>query len=265
MPKKKEESSESSQSSSSSVDEPKVTSKNGHGGSSSAKKASTHQKKSIPSPKEKDRAEKPKSPKKNHSSSSDDSSDSISGDSDAAPPGETDKRASVKIVTEWWQAAKKDYAKSPKELVKTIKRGHGIKSAVSKEKRRFREDGFNLDLSCKCFFSPLDITPRIIAMGFPSSGTEAFYRNPAGKVVKWVKKYHEGHFKVYNLCAERAYNLDLFDGNVVKFGFDDHQACALTMVPNAVLLIIDCSLCPAHECVVGCGPEQCCRRSLQSR
>lgn len=231
MPKKKEDSSESSsssQSSSSEVDEPKSSPKNGHESSSSAKKPSTKaEKKSSPTPK----SETPKSPKKKKSSSSDDSSDSASGDSDAAPPGETDKRASVKIVTEWWQTAKADYSKSPKELVKTIKRGHGIKTAVSKEKRRFREDGFNLDLSCKLDHPNLaDITPRIIAMGFPSSGAEAFYRNPAGKVVKWVKKYHEGHFKVYNLCAERAYNLDLFDGNVVKFGFDDHQACALTMV-----------------------------------
>lgn len=42
-----------------------------------------------------------------------------------------------------------------------------VRSIVSKKKKRFisADEGFDLDLSY--------ITPRIIAMGFPSSGVEA--------------------------------------------------------------------------------------------
>ena len=49
-----------------------------------------------------------------------------------------------------------------------------IKRLVSKKKLRFTKDGFDLDLSY--------ITPRLIAMGYPSTGAESFYRNPATQV-----------------------------------------------------------------------------------
>jgi hypothetical protein len=50
----------------------------------------------------------------------------------------------------------------------------GIRKLVSGNRRRFTEDGVNLDLTY--------ITPNIMAMSYPSSGLESMYRNPIEKV-----------------------------------------------------------------------------------
>eukprot|EP00051_Salpingoeca_urceolata_P003355 m.57167 g.57167 ORF g.57167 m.57167 type:complete len:337 (-) comp12707_c1_seq1:289-1299(-) len=88
---------------------------------------------------------------------------------------------------------------------------------VSKKKRRFRKDGFDLDL--------VYVTDRIVAMGFPSTGTEAFYRNPLSAVQKFLRGRHEEHFRIYNLCVEpeRQYPETLFP-SVAKYPFADHNA-----------------------------------------
>ena len=78
-----------------------------------------------------------------------------------------------------------------------------IRGVVSKKKKRFVEDGFDLDLSY--------ITPNIVAMGFPSVGQEALYRNPMHEVQRFFKERHAGHYKVYNLCSERAYESSEFE------------------------------------------------------
>eukprot|EP00808_Paulinella_micropora_P017200 g3906.t1 len=100
-----------------------------------------------------------------------------------------------------------------------------IKGLVSKKKRRFQQEGFDLDLSY--------ITPRIIAMGFPSTGTEGFYRNNMKDVKRFFLKYHENHFKVYNLCAERVYdkaNWTDIGGEFGYYPFQDHNPCAMSMM-----------------------------------
>lgn len=97
-----------------------------------------------------------------------------------------------------------------------------IRNKVSKKKRRFKEDGFDLDLSY--------ITPRIIAMGYPSSGAEALYRNPLSEVQRFFEERHSGHYKVYNLCKEREYNILHCFPLTARFPMVDHNVCPLTRI-----------------------------------
>ena len=57
----------------------------------------------------------------------------------------------------------------------------GIRKLVSGNRRRFTEDGVNLDLTY--------ITPNIMAMSYPSSGLESMYRNPIEKVGQKIIVY----------------------------------------------------------------------------
>lgn len=96
---------------------------------------------------------------------------------------------------------------------------------VSKKKERYQEDGFDLDLTY--------ITPRIIAMGFPSEGKDALYRNPLSEVQQFFAKYHQDAFKVYNLCSEKQYDKSLFagcGGTCAGYPFDDHNAPPFQMM-----------------------------------
>ena len=82
--------------------------------------------------------------------------------------------------------------------------------------------GFDLDLTY--------VTEKLIAMGFPSSKLEGIYRNPMEEVQRFLKTYHDGHYRVYNLCSERSYDPEKFEGNVVRFPFDDHNCPSLRMM-----------------------------------
>jgi phosphatidylinositol-3,4,5-trisphosphate 3-phosphatase/dual-specificity protein phosphatase PTEN len=97
-----------------------------------------------------------------------------------------------------------------------------IRRKVSLNKKRLQKDGFDLDLSY--------ITPRIIAMGYPSSGVESMYRNPRMAVKKFLDQAHDSHYKVYNLCIEREYDISFFYERVARFPFIDHQAPTLDLM-----------------------------------
>nr|XP_006628294.1 PREDICTED: phosphatidylinositol 3,4,5-trisphosphate 3-phosphatase TPTE2-like isoform X1 [Lepisosteus oculatus] len=90
---------------------------------------------------------------------------------------------------------------------------------VSENKRRYQKDGFDLDLTY--------VTDRIIAMSFPSSGKQSFYRNPIGEVARFLDTKHTDHYKVYNLCTEKGYDPKYFHYRVERIFIDDHNVPSL--------------------------------------
>ncbi|TRY78470.1 hypothetical protein TCAL_06810 [Tigriopus californicus] len=97
-----------------------------------------------------------------------------------------------------------------------------IKSWVSQNRIRYRQDGFNLDLSY--------ITKRIIAMGFPAKGFESLYRNAMSDVKRFLELRHGDHYMVFNLCSENGYRGEHFQNRVAQYPFDDHHPPNFQMI-----------------------------------
>ena len=52
-----------------------------------------------------------------------------------------------------------------------------------------------------------DVTPNVVAMGFPSEGMEGMFRNPMIEVQKFFETRHPQSYR-YNLCSDcRVYLL----------------------------------------------------------
>jgi phosphatidylinositol-3,4,5-trisphosphate 3-phosphatase/dual-specificity protein phosphatase PTEN len=96
-----------------------------------------------------------------------------------------------------------------------------VKTLVSKKKRRFKADGFDLDLSY--------ITERVIAMGYPADSIEAVYRNSYEDVYRFFELKHRDSYKFYNLCSERNYDPQIFHGRVARYPHDDHNPPLLAL------------------------------------
>lgn len=53
-----------------------------------------------------------------------------------------------------------------------------------------------------CTHTHVSHTDRVIAMSFPSSGSESLYRNSIQEVGQFLDSKHFGHYRVYNLCCK---------------------------------------------------------------
>lgn len=114
----------------------------------------------------------------------------------------------------------------PKED-KKAKKANIVKRWVSKQKRRFTDSGFDLDMSY--------ITERVIAMGYPSTGVEVIYRNSLSDVSKFFQIRCNNEVKVYNLCLEkdRIYNKNVFPNPQIQVGLfpsNDHNPCPIKLI-----------------------------------
>ena len=94
---------------------------------------------------------------------------------------------------------------------------HPCRKAVSKDKNRYEEGSFSLDL--------VYLFPRLIICGFPSAGLEHMYRNPRLEIKRFLEERHPGNYFVFNFCVEpgRCYPHEIFENRVRRFPYKDHN------------------------------------------
>ena len=128
-----------------------------------------------------------------------------------------------------------------------------LKEIVSEGRIRMHRRNYDLDL--------VYITRRIIAMGYPATGCESFYRNSFSDVKQFLTEEHGNKYKVYNLCMEknRIYKKTVFGGQKVSlFPFQDHQSCPVKLmlefcIDVCIFLLKDDENVAAIHCKAGKG------------
>jgi hypothetical protein len=128
-----------------------------------------------------------------------------------------------------------------------------LKEIVSEVRIRMHRRNYDLDL--------VYITRRIIAMGYPATGCESFYRNSFADVKQFLTEEHGNKYKVYNLCMEknRIYKKTAFGGPKVSlFPFQDHQSCPVKLmlefcIDVCIFLLKDDENVVAIHCKAGKG------------
>jgi protein-tyrosine phosphatase len=90
-----------------------------------------------------------------------------------------------------------------------------LRQLVSADRRRYVKDGYDLDLTY--------VHPKVIAMSWPSSNSEALYRNQIDNVAAFLDEKHPQHYRVYNLCSERSYDESKFHFQCSRYRIDDHS------------------------------------------
>ena len=128
-----------------------------------------------------------------------------------------------------------------------------LKEIVSEGRIRMHRRNYDLDL--------VYITRRIIAMGYPATGCESFYRNSFADVKQFLTEEHGNKYKVYNLCMEksRIYKKTAFGGPKVSlFPFQDHQSCPVKLmlefcIDVCIFLLKDDENVAAIHCKAGKG------------
>lgn len=107
-------------------------------------------------------------------------------------------------------------------LINYLSTSFCIRNLVSKQRRRMLVGGYDLDMTY--------ISDRILAMSFPAEHVRAVYRNPLWQVKSVLDMRHAGHYKVYNLCIEQAYDTSHFHGRVERYPIDDNHVPSLEMI-----------------------------------
>ena len=95
-----------------------------------------------------------------------------------------------------------------------------VPEKVSGKRIRYKENGFNLDVSY--------ITRSVLAMSFPASDYKVLYRNSASDVSRFLDTTHPNYW-IYNL-SNKDIDEAMFKGRVNSYPWEDHHSPSLLVL-----------------------------------